>query len=187
MSTRGDEGTAPRSFWPLSRRTVALASSVLAVGVAVLVAVGIGPQPMHLGFQTTGDAILTAQVRGILGADGSDESTAGYRSVAVATVDDGVTRWAGLGNRGDGQAPTNTTTYELGSITKLFSGLMLADAVDRGEVRLTDALGSYLPSLVGHPAGEVTLEELATHRSGLPAYADDVTGATYEGFGHSDV
>ncbi|MGV8848111.1 MAG: serine hydrolase domain-containing protein [Propionibacteriaceae bacterium] len=187
MSTSVDERATPRSTWPPARRAVTIASSVVAVGVAVLVAVGIGPQPMHLGFQTTGDAVLSAQVREILGADGSDESTAGYRSVAVATVDGGVTRSAGLGNRGDGQAPTNTTTYELGSITKLFSGLMLADAVDRGEVRLSDALGSYLPSLVGRPAGDVTLEELATHRSGLPAYADEVTGATYEGFGHSDV
>ncbi len=121
------------------------------------------------------------------GADGSHESTVGYRAVAVATVTGNQTRWAGLGNRGDGQAPTNTTTFELGSITKLFTGLMLADAVDRGEVKLDDTLDMYLPALSGTLAGGVTLEELATHRSGLPAYADDETGATYEGQGVSDV
>lgn len=176
-------GAAPRP----THSGIAVASSILALVVAVLVAVAVGPQPMHLGFQTTGDAALAASVRGILGADGSDESTAGYRSLSVVSIEGGTTRWSGLGNRGDGQAPTIETSYELGSITKLFTGLLLADAVDRGEVLLADTIETYLPSLAGHPAGDATLEELATHRSGLPAYADEVTAATYEGFGHSDV
>jgi len=84
-------------------------------------------------------------------------------------------------------APTNTTMFEIGSITKLFTGLLLADAVDHGVVRLHDTVETYLPPLVGTPAGEATLEELATHTSGLPAYADEITGATYEGSGSSDV
>lgn len=176
-----------RPSWVRTRWGIAVTTTVAAVMLAVGLATWVGPQPMHLGFQTTGDAILAQSVRGALGLDGTDASTAGYRGIGVAELDDGQVRWAGLGNRGDGFAPTDTTPFEIGSITKLFTGLMLADAVDRGEVRLGGSLDAYLPLLSGTPAGSVTLEELATHRSGLPAYADDVTGATYEGQGDSDV
>ncbi len=176
-----------RPSWVSTRWGVAVTATVAAVMLAVGLATWVGPQPMHLGFQTMGDESLAQSVRKALGHDGSDASTAGYRGIAVAELDDGDMRWAGLGNRGDGFAPTDTTPFEIGSITKLFTGLMLADAVDRGEVRLGAELSTYLPQLAGTPTGTVTLEELATHRSGLPAYADDVTGATYEGQGDSDV
>lgn len=187
MATRVAEALGSRAPWLTTRRAKAVAASALAGLVAFVLAAWVGPQPMHLGFQTSGDGQLVGLVRASLGADGSHESTAGYRAIAVATVTGNQTRWAGLGNRGDGQAPTSTTTFELGSITKLFTGLMLADAVDRGEVKLDDTLDMFLLPLSGTLAGGVTLEELATHRSGLPAYADDETGATYEGQGVSDV
>lgn len=184
-----ETSAAPRRrSWVRTRWGVAVTATVAAVMLAVGLATWVGPQPMHLGFQTAGDENLAQSVRGVLGLDGSDASTAGYRGIAVAELGkSGNVRWAGLGNRGDGFAPTDTTPFEIGSITKLFTGLMLADAVDRGEVQLGAELGTYLPQLAGTPAGTVTLEELATHRSGLPAYADDVTGATYEGQGDSDV
>lgn len=187
MVTSVAEVLGSRAPWLTTRRAKAVTASVLAGLAAFALAAWVGPQPMHLGFQTAGDEQLAGSVRASMGADGSHESTAGYRAVAVATLTGNQSRWAGLGNRGDGQAPTNTTTFELGSITKLFTGLMLADAVDRGEVKLDDTLDMYLPALSGTLAGGVTLEELATHRSGLPAYADDETGATYEGQGASDV
>ncbi|MGI5952643.1 MAG: serine hydrolase domain-containing protein, partial [Brooklawnia sp.] len=57
---------------------------------------------------------------------------------------------------------------ELGSITKTFTGLLLADAAARGEVALDATLDQYLPELAGTEAGTTTLAELATHTSGLP-------------------
>ena len=187
MGTRTAEGLSSRLLWVTTRRGSAVLSSVAALLVAILVSAWVGPQPMHLGFETDGDTRLDDRVRAILGADGTDGSTAGYHGLAVVVVSPGQTRWAGLWNRGDGMAPTNTTMFEIGSITKLFTGLLLADAVDHGVVRLQDTVETYLPPLVGSPAGEATLDELATHRSGLPAYADEVTGATYEGSGQSNV
>jgi len=187
MTTTAPEVQGSPANWLTTRRGSAVVTSVAALLVAVLVSSWVGPQPMHLGFQTVGDTRLADRVRAILGADGTDGSTAGYHGLAVAVVSPGQTRWAGLGNRGDGMAPTSTTMFEIGSITKLFTGLLLADAVDHGVVRLRDTVDMYLPPLVGSAAGTVTLEELATHRSGLPAYADEETGATYEGFGTSDV
>jgi CubicO group peptidase (beta-lactamase class C family) len=172
-----------RLRWLTTPRGGALMTSVVALLVAVLVAAVIGRQPLHLGFQSSGDGRLVDRVRTIIGADGTNHSTAGFHGLAVITVSNGQTRWAGLGNSGDGMAPTNTTMFEIGSITKLFTGLMLADAVNRGEVQLQDTLDTYLPSLMGSPAGGVTLEELATHRSGLPAYADAAASQGYEGSG----
>lgn len=62
------------------------------------------------------------------------------------------------------------TVYEIGSITKTMTALLFADAVECGQLRPETALGSVL-DLDGTPAGDVTLEELASHRSGLPRLA----------------
>ena len=61
------------------------------------------------------------------------------------------------------------TVFELGSVTKALTGLLLADAVARGEVDTGTRLDQVWPELAGRPAGPVTLDELAHHRSGLPA------------------
>jgi CubicO group peptidase (beta-lactamase class C family) len=61
------------------------------------------------------------------------------------------------------------TRFELGSVTKTFTALLLADAVARGEVRLDDPLAAFLPP-GARPRGAppITLLHLATHTSGLP-------------------
>jgi CubicO group peptidase (beta-lactamase class C family) len=187
MGTGTAQGVKSGFRWLTTPHGGALMSSTAALLVAVLAATLVGQEPLHLGFQTDGDTRLADRVRTILGADGTNRSTAGFHGLAVITVSNGQSRWAGLGNRGDGLAPTDTTMFEIGSITKLFTGLMLADAVDRGEVGLQDTLDTYLPQLTGTPAGGVTLEELATHRSGLPAYADQAASQGYEGSGDAVV
>ncbi|MEU5578996.1 serine hydrolase domain-containing protein [Streptomyces huasconensis] len=62
------------------------------------------------------------------------------------------------------------TRFEIGSLTKTFTGLLLAEMVARGEVAYTDPLSRFLPrtalpQLRGSP---ITLLHLATHTSGLP-------------------
>jgi CubicO group peptidase (beta-lactamase class C family) len=59
---------------------------------------------------------------------------------------------------------------ELGSITKVYTAVLLADAVERGEVALDDPVAAHLGlSAPLRPALErVTLASLATHTSGLP-------------------
>lgn len=66
------------------------------------------------------------------------------------------------GRRGLGIGPD--TRFEIGSLTKVFTGLLLADMAVRGEVDLDSPLGA----LPGIPAAAVTLRALATHTSGLP-------------------
>jgi CubicO group peptidase (beta-lactamase class C family) len=69
------------------------------------------------------------------------------------------------------RAPDGETLFEIGSITKVFTGLLLAEAVRRGEVKLDDPANKHLPAelqLKAHEDGPATLLDLATHRSGLP-------------------
>ena len=64
--------------------------------------------------------------------------------------------------------------YQIGSITKTFTGLLLAQMVVEGKVRLDEPLRELLPAgTVRKPDGrEITLRDLATHRSGLPPMPD---------------
>jgi serine-type D-Ala-D-Ala carboxypeptidase/endopeptidase len=65
----------------------------------------------------------------------------------------------------------NLTVYELGSISKLFTSLLLADAVLRGEINLYTAADVANPAGVRLPSRDgrsIKWIDLSTHRSGLP-------------------
>ena len=75
--------------------------------------------------------------------------------------------------------PDGRTLFEIGSITKAFTGVLLADAEARGELQLRDAANGHLPAdlrLPGDNGAAVTLEQLATHRAGLPRLPGGVAG-----------
>lgn len=77
--------------------------------------------------------------------------------------------------KGAGQTVTSDTIYEIGSITKVFTGILLAEQVDAGAVRLDDPIQNYLPEGIEAPTYKqiaITLDDLATHRSGLPRDVD---------------
>ncbi|MBR1219357.1 serine hydrolase [Bradyrhizobium sp. U87765 SZCCT0131] len=63
------------------------------------------------------------------------------------------------------------TVFELGSITKLFTVLLLANMMQRGEAELNEPVAHLLPAGTRVPCRngrEITLCDLAAHRSGLP-------------------
>ncbi len=86
---------------------------------------------------------------------------------------DGSTSVVGYGTAGQGgSAVAPDTRFELGALTMTFTGTMLGEMVSRGEVALDDPVSRYLPAGVAVPSfagAEITLGDLATHRSGLPA------------------
>lgn len=91
----------------------------------------------------------------------------------VGMVRNGQSAVIGFGEieQGGGQTPTADTLYEIGSITKAFTGTLLADMTLRGEAALDDPLADYLPEDINTPQrGDkpITLRHLATHTSGLP-------------------
>jgi len=79
--------------------------------------------------------------------------------------------------RTGGRPLDGDTVFEIGSVTKVFTSLLLADAVNRGEVALTDPIAKHLPSTVTVPGRgrAITLEDLASHRSGLPRLPTNFT------------
>jgi D-alanyl-D-alanine-carboxypeptidase/D-alanyl-D-alanine-endopeptidase len=73
--------------------------------------------------------------------------------------------------KGDPRPVNGDTIFEIGSETKVFTALLLADMVQRGEVALDDPVAKYLPASVKMPqrnGRSITLVDLATHTSGLP-------------------
>ncbi len=73
------------------------------------------------------------------------------------------------------------TVFEIGSVTKVFTALLLADMVERGAIRLDASVSQLLPQSVvmkraadGRP---ITLEHLATHMSGLPRLPENLVPA----------
>lgn len=98
---------------------------------------------------------------------------------------DGETQVIGYGETepGSGVAPDGDTVYEIGSASKLFTGVLLADLVERGRVKLGDPIQTYLSepakSQLTNPSG-ITFEHLATHTSGLPKIPDNMPMADLE-------
>ena len=89
----------------------------------------------------------------------------------------------------NGQLPDKDTIFEIGSVTKVFTGLLLADMVERHELTLDDAISRFLPQGVHAPSRSeksITLVDLATHTSGLPRMPDNMGSHTidnaYEGY-----
>ncbi len=140
---------------------MALIAFVLATAVALLVA----PSGSALDETTSGDPVLAGRVREAAGTG------RGFQSLSVAEITRDAVSYAGVGSLAPGstEAPQPQTVYELGSITKTFTGLALAQAVEDKTVSLEDRLDQHLPELKGFPAGGVTLGDLAAHRSGLPS------------------
>jgi D-alanyl-D-alanine-carboxypeptidase/D-alanyl-D-alanine-endopeptidase len=59
---------------------------------------------------------------------------------------------AGRLDNGTSQEVNGDTVFEIGSVTKTFTTLLLQDMVERGEVKLDDPVAKYLPESVKVPA-----------------------------------
>ena len=136
----------------------------LLLGLGLLVAAR--AQPLDIG----SDPALMA--RRALGSDPGAASVAVWRgdSLRVATVRNSGPTGAPAA-AADAEAQDTAPLYEIGSVSKVFTGLLLAQAVERGELALSDTLGARLQGKLVFASPEVaaiTLEQLVTHRSCLP-------------------
>jgi D-alanyl-D-alanine-carboxypeptidase/D-alanyl-D-alanine-endopeptidase len=95
--------------------------------------------------------------------------------MAVCVVTPNRKRYVAWGRErlSDSRPVSSETVFEIGSITKVFTALLLANMVRRGEVGLDDPVSRHLPSDFKVPlrdGREITLADLATHTSGLPRW-----------------
>jgi D-alanyl-D-alanine-carboxypeptidase/D-alanyl-D-alanine-endopeptidase len=105
-----------------------------------------------------------------------DEEKRAPGMVIGMIADDPQERWVvGYGKLSatDERVPDGDTIFEIGSITKVFTGTLLAQAALSGEVQMDDPISLYLPQGVVAPEYEgksISLLDLATHYSGLPPF-----------------
>ncbi|MBI2213133.1 MAG: serine hydrolase [Acidobacteria bacterium] len=100
--------------------------------------------------------------------------------IVVGLVDGSARRVVAYGSfDNDSRKVDGDTLFEIGSTTKVFTALLLADAVARGEVSLDDPIGKFLPVGVKAPerGRKITLRDLASHTSGLPRLPSNLVPA----------
>ncbi len=102
----------------------------------------------------------------------------GGPGVVVGLLDASGRRVVAFGESGRRERPTldGATRFEIGSITKTFTGALLADMLLAGEVSVDTRVATLFPPTIAldNGAGQTTLEALATHTSGLPRLAVDL-------------
>jgi beta-lactamase class C len=94
----------------------------------------------------------------------------GGTGAAVVIRMQGRTSFINLGtaDRESGRQVSSDDIFNLASVGKLFAATLLAQAVDRGELRLDDPVANYVTELQkGGDIRRVTLGQLASHTSGL--------------------
>ncbi len=152
----------------ISRRALLCAGAGL--GAAGLLT-SVGPHPVGQASGRSGDPALLAQV---------EPHLRGLNRVALAYVDGDATRYAGIG-------ADERTPFEIGSVSKTFCGAVLMDMVATGEVTLDTTVTEIVDANESELA-RVTLQELASHTSGLPDFTPSQTGSRNAWFGlfHAD-
>lgn len=99
------------------------------------------------------------------------------KSMAMAFVHPAGTEMMFYGQIREGEdAPDKNTIFEIGSVSKVMTGMLLAEMVARGELRFDTPVKDLLPESFSIPSlngREISLLDLATHVSGLPRMPDN--------------
>lgn len=94
------------------------------------------------------------------------------RALAIGIRQGETTLIAGYGqlSSSDPRPPDGNTLFEIGSISKVFTGVLLGEAIARGELELEHPIATLLPEGVAlaAPGEAITLHDLSSHHSGLP-------------------
>ena len=116
-------------------------------------------------------------------------------AAVVGIYDQGDVRVSGYGqkNPGEAQKPDGETLFEIGSITKVFTAILVQRLVEQDRLEWDDPVSSYLNDFQfeNESVGAITLRSLATHSSGLPRLPANISPADslnpYADYGQSDL
>lgn len=119
---------------------------------------------------------ISAQVKNFIFDQIVNKSKA---AIVIGFVDPNGTKIFSFGNMSTAHniSVNQNTFFNIGSITKTFTTLLLADMVTQGKVNLNDPVEKFLPPSVKVPqfnGKKITLEDLADHTSGLPEWPSNV-------------
>ena len=112
-------------------------------------------------------------------------------AIVVGLIDPNGTQFYGYGNMSNANPTTvdKDTIFAIGSITKVFTTILLADMVNRGLVNLDDPIEQYLSPSIKVPifnGQKITLENLATHTSGLSEFPSSHCVSNFNGTDDDD-
>ena len=138
------------------------------------------------------DSGSDAEVAGLLARAIDDQRRGTGAAAAIVRPGSVVVLAHGVTRLGGDRRPDGSTVFQIASLTKVFTALLLVDAARRGEVWLDDPLGKHLPvpapTFQGRP---ITLRDLATHSAGLPlrpaSRLDRGQEDPYAGYTHADL
>jgi CubicO group peptidase (beta-lactamase class C family) len=138
----------------------------------------VAPAPQGIPASTA--AAIAAIAEGAIDARGVDGKSIGL-VVGVWTPSFTSTQGYGRTTSGGATVPDGDSVFELGSVTKVFTGMLLAERVLAGRMKLDQPVSAHLPgapipSFGGTP---ITLGNIASHGSGLPPMPDNLTGDRY--------
>jgi serine-type D-Ala-D-Ala carboxypeptidase/endopeptidase len=100
-------------------------------------------------------------------------------SIVIGIIDNGIESYASYGYPFEGRndLANENTIFELASITKVYVSTILSDLVLKGKVNLDDLLVKYLSDtleFINSNYYKITLEQLATHTSGIPTLLNEL-------------
>lgn len=116
--------------------------------------------------------------------------------LSIGILKDGKTFFYSYGetSKGNKQLPTEHTLFEIGSLSKTFTSILLADAVNSGKVKLDDPANKYLPDSIPpleYGGVKITLKMLANHSSGIPRMPSNFhpsdNGNPYKDYDNNDL
>lgn len=124
-----------------------------------------------LAAQAGAAVVDDARARQLISQHVDEDAPGSGIAVAIVSPDGVRTYFHGTSGRPERATIDEHTLFETGSLTKTFTAALLLDMVDRGELRLDTPLRSLLPPdvrLGRELPRPIVLQDLATHRSGLP-------------------
>src|SRR5437016_13075763 len=136
--------------------------------------------PIRAG-QNSGDLLNDNEIRRLaaerIKALGGEQNGVG---IVVGTISSEGRKIISAGERSldDPHPLDGDTVFEIGSVTKVFTALLLAEMAEKNEVGLNDPVAKYLPAGFKVPEGNgktISLLDLATHTSGFPFMPNEST------------
>lgn len=140
--------------------------AAIGFGLVFAVAVGLGPPATAAGPDRLRDTVAAVVETRL--AEVEPEG-----GLVVGVIARGRTLVLGYGSTGrrDGGRPDGRTVFQIASLTKPFTGTILAELIRAGAVAATDPLGRHLrraPHVPAYQGRPIRLVDLATHTAGLP-------------------